>query len=295
MGINFTRIKKFEQIGDMMKYINLNDGLKVPQIGLGTYKITEEGQMEEVIEAAFEAGYEYFDTAKYYDNEQVLGKALKNSGKKRSDYMLATKVWPADFGSDLTKRSIDESLKKLDTDYIDVIHLHWYGKDFEQAWEVFNDYKDQGLVKSLAVCNFSIDQLTELIEKFGKPSMDQLEAHLHLQDTETRTFLKENSITHQAWSPLARVRGGLLEEEVILKLSEKYNKTPAQIALKWNIDQGTMIIPKSTHRQRLIENIDLFDFELNEEDMHALKSLDKHHRYSQDPTDQKWLEEIKNM
>ena len=278
-----------------MKYYTLNDGLKVPYVGMGTYKIEDEKLMEEVIQAALELGYEYFDTAKFYNNEAYIGKALENAPAKREDYMLATKVWPKDFGTDQTKRSIDESLKDLRTDYLDVIHLHWFGKDFDKAWKVFMDYKDQGIVKSIAVCNFMPEQLVKLLELGEAPSMDQLESHLFLQDTETRAFLKENNIKHQAWSPLARTRGGLLDEEILKKLADKYNKTPAQIALRWNIDQGTMIIPKSVHAKRLKENIDIFDFELEECDMHALASLDRRQRFSQDPLDEDWLEEIRNM
>ena len=278
-----------------MKYITLNDGIKVPAMGLGTYKIEGEKTMDEVINAALDFGYEYIDTAKFYNNEEFIGKALKNSSKKRSDYMLATKVWPSDFGADKTKRSIDESLKKLDTDYIDVIHLHWFGEDFDKSWKVFMDYKDQGIVKSIAVCNFMPEQLVKLFEVGEKPSMDQLESHLYLQDPETINFLNENKITHQAWSPLARTQGGILEEEILNKLADKYNKTPAQIALRWHIDRGTMIIPKSVHKERLKENIDIFDIELDEADLNSLASLDKKKRFSGDPLDQEWLEKARNM
>lgn len=278
-----------------MKYITLNDGIKVPAMGLGTYKIEDEKTMDEVINAALDFGYEYIDTAKFYDNEEFIGKALKNSSKKRSEYMLATKVWPSDFGSDKTKRSIEQSLKKLDTDYIDVIHLHWFGEDFDKSWKVFMDYKDQGIVKSIAVCNFMPEQLVKLFEVGEKPSMDQLESHLYLQDPETINFLKENKITHQAWSPLARTQGGILEEEILNKLADKYNKTPAQIALRWHIDRGTMIIPKSVHKERLKENIDIFDIELDEADLNSLSSLDKKKRFSGDPLDQEWLEKARNM
>lgn len=278
-----------------MKYITLNDGIKVPAMGLGTYKIEDEKTMDEVINAALDFGYEYIDTAKFYNNEEFIGKALKNSSKKRSDYMLATKVWPSDFGSDKTKRSIEQSLKKLDTDYIDVIHLHWFGEDFDKSWKVFMDYKDQGIVKSIAVCNFMPEQLVKLFEVGEKPSMDQLESHLYLQDPETINFLNENNITHQAWSPLARTQGGILEEEILNKLADKYNKTPAQIALRWHIDRGTMIIPKSVHKERLKQNIDIFDIELDESDLSSLASLDKKKRFSGDPLDQEWLEKARNM
>ncbi|MDO5047217.1 MAG: aldo/keto reductase [Anaerococcus sp.] len=278
-----------------MKYFTLNDGIKVPALGLGTYKIEDEGEVERVINAALGAGYEYIDTAKYYNNEEFIGKALEKSGKNHKEYMIATKIWPSDFSSDKTKRAIEDSLKKLRLDYIDILHLHWYGQDFDQAWKVFMDYKDQGIIKSIAVCNFMPSQLNELLNVGEKPSMDQLESHLYLQDTETKIFLDENNINHQAWSPLARARDGIFEEKVLKELASKYKKTPAQIALRWHVERGTMVIPKSVHEERIKENIDIFDFSLDQEDMHALSSLDKKKRYSNDPLDKQWLEKARNM
>ncbi|MDY3006418.1 aldo/keto reductase [Anaerococcus porci] len=275
-----------------MKYIKLNDNKKIPQIGLGTYKITERKVMANVIEAAFESGYEYIDTAKFYDNEDIIGAELKNSNKKREEYQLVTKVWPTYFGEDLTKKSIDESLENLQTDYIDIILLHWYGKDYDKAWKVFEEYKRQGIVKSIGVCNFEIKQLKELLKIGEAPVLDQLESSPHFQNSKTLEFLKENKIVHQAWSPLARGRSNLLEEDVIKNLSNKYNKTPAQIVLRWHIERGTMVIPKSSHPARIKENIDIFDFELSDDDMKAIKSLDIQKRYSNDPEDEIWLKEL---
>lgn len=277
-----------------MEYIKLNDGVKIPQLGLGTYKITKQDVMADVIEAAFEAGYEYIDTAKFYNNEDIIGAELKNSHKKREDYQLVTKVWPTYFGEDLTKKSIDESLKALQTDYIDIILLHWYGKDFDKSWKVFEDYKRQGIVKSIGVCNFEIKQLTELLNIGEAPVLDQLESSPHFQNDQTLEFLKENKIVHQAWSPLARGRSDLLEEHVIKNLANKYNKTPAQIVLRWHIERGTMVIPKSSHPERIRENIDIFDFKLDNEDIKAMKSLDIKKRYSNDPEDEVWLKELLN-
>ena len=177
-----------------MKFFELNNEIKVPAIGFGTYKITEEADMEAAIGAAFEEGYRYFDTAKFYENEEILGKYLKQTGLKREDYQVATKVWPSYFDKDMCKRSIDESLAYLDIGYIDFILLHWYGEGFKEAWEVFRDYKDQGLVKSLGVCNFMPGQMKELLDLGEVPVLDQLESHLYLQDEKTHEFLKEKKI-----------------------------------------------------------------------------------------------------
>ena len=276
-----------------MKYFKLNNGSKVPALGFGTYKITEESDMEVAIGEAVENGYRYFDTAKYYENEKNLGKYLKQAGLKREDYQVATKVWPSSFDTDNCKRSLDESLADLDIGYIDLILLHWYGKDFDKAWKVFCDYKDQGLVKSLGVCNFTIDQMTELVNIGEKPVVDQLESHLYLQDRKTVDFLKENNILHQAWGPLSQGKSNLLDEKILKDIGDKYGKTPAQIALKWNIERGTMVLVKSTNPNRIKENISLFDFDLKEEDMHALTSLDKNKRFSNDPANQDWLDQIR--
>lgn len=275
-----------------MKYFKLNNGSKVPALGFGTYKITEESDMEVAIGEAVENGYRYFDTAKYYGNEKILGKYLKQTGLKRADIKVATKVWPSSFDTDNCKRSLDESLADLDLGYIDLILLHWYGKDFDKAWKVFCDYKDQGLVKSLGVCNFTIDQMTELVNIGEKPVLDQLESHLYLQDRKTCEFLKENNILHQAWGPLSQGKSNLLDEKILKEIGDKYGKTPAQIALKWNIERGTMVLVKSTNPGRIKENISIFDFNLDDSDMHALTSLDKNTRFSNDPENKEWLEEI---
>ena len=266
-----------------MKFFELNNKIKVPAVGFGTYKITEEADMEAAIGAAFEEGYRYFDTAKFYENEKILGKYLKQTGLKREDYQVATKVWPSYFDKDMCKRSLDESLEYLDVGYIDFILLHWYGEGFEEAWEVFRDYKDQGLVKSLGVCNFMPGQMKELLDLGEVPVLDQLESHLYLQDKKTHDFLKENNILHQAWGPLSQGRSNLLDEKILKEIGDKYGKSPAQIALKWNVDRGTMVIVKSSNPSRIRENISIFDFELDDSDRLALTELDKNTRFSNDP------------
>lgn len=276
-----------------MKSFELNNEIKVPAVGFGTYKITEEADMEAAIGAAFEEGYRYFDTAKFYENEKILGKYLKQTGLKREDYQVATKVWPSYFDKDMCKRSIDESLSYLDIGYIDFILLHWYGEGFKETWEVFRDYKDQGLVKSLGVCNFMPAQMKELLDLGEVPVLDQLESHLYLQDEKNHEFLKENKILHQAWGPLSQGRSNLLEEKILKEIGDKYGKTPAQIALKWNVDRGTMVIVKSSNPSRIRENISIFDFDLDDSDRLALRGLDKNTRFSNDPENDEWLDQIR--
>lgn len=280
---------------NIMDYFTLNDGIKVPAIGFGTYKITEEKDMDLAVETALKAGYTYFDTAKFYENEDLLGKYLKNYSKNREDYKIATKIWPNAYSTDKAKESIDVSLKDLGVDYLDVALLHWYGQDFREAWKVLNDYKDQGIIKSIGVCNFSTSQMSELLKEGTVPVLDQLESHLHLQDKKTHEFLKENKILHQAWGPLAQGKSNLLDDQVLKDIGKKYNKTPAQIALKWNIERGVMVLVKSSNEGRIYENIDIFDFNLTDEDMDALSNLDKNKRYSGDPEDKEWLEKAANM
>ena len=276
-----------------MKSFELNNEIKVPAVGFGTYKITEEADMEAAIGAAFEEGYRYFDTAKFYENEKILGKYLKQTSLKREDYQVATKVWPSYFDKDMCKRSIDESLAYLDIGYIDFILLHWYGEGFKEAWKVFRDYKDQGLVKSLGVCNFMPGQMKELLDLGEVPVLDQLESHLYLQDEKNHEFLKEKKILHQAWGPLSQGRSNLLEEKILKEIGDKYGKTPAQIALKWNVDRGTMVIVKSSNPSRIRENISIFDFDLDDSDRLALRGLDKNTRFSNDPENDEWLDQIR--
>lgn len=276
-----------------MKYFELNNGVRVPAIGFGTYKITEESDMEAAIGAAVDNGYRYFDTAKFYDNEKILGKYLKQTGLKREEYQLATKVWPSAFDIDLCKKSLDESLNDLDIGYIDFILLHWYGENFNKAWEVFKDYQRQGLVKALGVCNFSLGQMKKFFDMGDVPVLDQLESHPYLQDKKTHDFLKENKILHQAWGPLAQGKSGLLDEKVLKDLGNKYGKTPAQIALKWNVDRGTMVLVKSTHPARVKENISIFDFDFTDDDRKVLNGLDINTRFSHDPDDKAWLDQIR--
>ena len=276
-----------------MKFFEFNNKIKVPAVGFGTYKITEEADMEAAIGAAFEEGYRYFDTAKFYENEKILGKYLKQTGLKREDYQVATKVWPSYFDKDMCKRSLDESLEYLDIGYIDFILLHWYGEGFKEAWEVFRDYKDQGLVKYLGVCNFMPGQMKELLDLGEVPVLDQLESHLYLQDKKTHDFLKENNILHQAWGPLSQGRSNLLDEKILKEIGDKYGKSPAQIALKWNVDRGTMVIVKSSNPSRIRENISIFDFELDDSDRLALTELDKNTRFSNDPENKEWLDQIR--
>ena len=276
-----------------MKFFELNNKIKVPAVGFGTYKITEEADMEAAIGAAFEEGYRYFGTAKFYENEKILGKYLKQTGLKREDYQVATKVWPSYFDKDMCKKSLDESLEYLDIGYIDFILLHWYGEGFKEAWEVFRDYKDQGLVKSLGVCNFMPGQMKELLDLGEVPVLDQLESHLYLQDKKTHDFLKENNILHQAWGPLSQGRSNLLDEKILKEIGDKYGKSPAQISLKWNVDRGTMVIVKSSNPSRIRENISIFDFELDDSDRLALTELDKNTRFSNDPENKEWLDQIR--
>lgn len=275
-----------------MKYYDLNDGNRIPALGFGTYKIVDEALLNDLVEVAFEAGYEYLDTAKFYENEKALGLALKNSPKKRGDYQIATKVWPSDFGTDETRRSLDQSLKDLGLDYLDVALLHRYGRDFDKAWEVFCDYKRQGIIKTIGVCNFTRPQLEELYQVGDKPAIDQLESSPHFENKELFDYLKEEGILHQARSPLTQGRSGLLDEEVLKELGEKYGKSPAQIAIKWNIQRGGAVLAKSKTPSRIRENIDIFDFDLTEDDFAKIRKIDKNKRYSHDPEDRDRIEEI---
>ncbi|MDO4595205.1 MAG: aldo/keto reductase [Tissierellia bacterium] len=276
-----------------MLKLKLKSGEMIDAIGFGTYKIDNEKNAVESIINACDAGYRLFDTADMYKNHKYVAKALKESSLKRNEYKIATKIWPTDYKSDDTKRAIDKALKDLNTDYIDILYLHWRGVNQYEAWTVFEDYKNEGILKHLAVCNFNKEQMEEFYKNVDiKPEIDQLETHPYFQNNEMKEYLDNKGIILECWGPLAQAKSNLLEDDLLVELSNKYDKSPAQIALRWNIQRGAMIIPKSTHKSRIRENIEILNFKLDDEDMEKLKKLNKDQRFSHAPDDKEFLNQI---
>lgn len=277
-----------------MNYINLNNNLKIPQIGIGTYKVTDVQEMTNLIEYAVKANYEMLDTASYYNNEDLIGDIFKNNPKLKNQFLVSSKVWPSDFDKDNTKRSIENSLNNLNLDKIDIMFVHWPSEGFLEAWKVFEDYYEQGVLKSIAVCNFQIRHIDELLANANiPPSINQIELHPYLIQEELSDYLEEFNIKIQAWAPLGRASEEMFKEKVLTELASKYNKTVAQIILRWHIDKGHIIIPKSTKETRINENINIFDFSLQKDEIILIDKLNRNHRFSQNPDDEEWLIKIR--
>ena len=267
------------------KYIQLNDGLKIPTVGFGTWKISD-SEAPAVIEEALAAGYRSLDTAAIYGNEGGIGVALSKTDLKRSEIFLTTKVWNSEQGYDSTLRAMDSSLKKLKTDYVDLYLIHWpmpAQDKYVATWKALNRLRTEGIARSIGVCNFNIDHLERLIGETGVvPALNQIELHPYFQQKGLREFHVKHNIVTEAWSPLAR--GKLLEDKLIVELAKKYNKTPAQIVLRWHFDNGIIAIPKSSNTKRILENIDIFDFNLDASDLALMSTIDNENgRTSFDP------------
>lgn len=257
------------------KYTNLNDGLKIPTVGFGTWKISD-AEAPALIEEALVAGYRSIDTAANYGNESGVGQGIAQSDISRGEVFLTTKVWHTDQGYDATLRAMETSLKKLKTDYVDLYLIHWPMPSLDKymaTWKALNRLRTEGIARSIGVCNFHIEYLERLINETGVvPVLNQIELHPYFQQKELRDFHAKHNIATEAWSPLAR--GKLFEDKVIVELSKKHNKTPAQIVLRWHFENGIIAIPKSGSTKRILENLDIFNFNLTAEDLALIGTMD---------------------
>ncbi|RYG62503.1 aldo/keto reductase [bacterium] len=266
--------------------LTLNNGLAIPQVGLGVWQAAEGEEVETAVLSALQSGYRLLDTAAIYVNEVGVGKAMKDSGVARADIFLTTKLWNANHAYEDALRAFDESLSKLDCGYIDLYLIHWplpmEGK-FVEAWKALETlYKDQR-VRAIGVSNFKPHHLEELLKEAQVvPSVNQIELHPMLQQKETRAYCQEQGIAIESYSPLMRGKDAL-ENSVTVELAQKHNKTPAQVILRWHVQSGFIVIPKSVTPQRIRENIDLFDFELSSDEMHSIEGLDAGKRLGADP------------
>lgn len=267
----------------------LNDDYPMPSVGLGVYKITDE-DMTKVVNAAIEAGYRAFDTAYFYGNEASLGSTLKDSGVPREDLFLTTKLWNDHQGYDKTFEYFNKSIENLQTDYLDLFLIHWPCEEdglFVETYKAMEELYEQGKVKAIGVCNFKQHHLETLMsETHVVPMVNQIEVHPYFNQQDVQDFCDCHDIKVTAWMPLMRNRG-LLDDPVIIKLAEKYEKTPAQIVLRWHLAHNRIIIPKSQTPKRICENIDLFDFNLELTEVAEIDALNRNARQGKDPDDVK--------
>jgi len=265
--------------------IQLNDGREIRQIGLGLWKVKDEAEFTVSFEAAVQAGYRHFDSAQAYGNEQFLGTAWQKSGLKRGDVWLTTKIDVRHFGYKHTHKSFDESLQKLQTDYVDLLLLHFPVSILrKKSWQALEEIQTAGKAKSIGVSNFTIRHLEEM-KDYAKvmPAINQVELHVFLQQPELIEYCHEHNVAIEAYSPLAHAKAGS-DEPILHELAEKYDKSYAQIMLRWCIQQGLIILPKSVTPSRIQENIAVFDFNLSKEDMAKLATLNRDLRTCWNPT-----------
>lgn len=263
-----------------MEYADLK-GKKVDMIGFGTYKIGN-GEVEKAVETALETGYKRIDTAVMYANEKGIGRAINKSGVKREDLFITTKLWTDVKTPEDVRKSVYGSLERLKTDYIDMLLIHWPTEYKNEVWRGMERMKKDGVVKGIGLSNFKIHHIEEL-EKEAEfyPEWNQLEIHPYFQNTETVEYCRKKGIVCEAWSPLAR--GAALNDETIKKIALKYQKSAAQIILRYDIQNNVSAVPKSTHAERIKENIDIFDFSLTASDVEEIKKLETNKRLYRDP------------
>ncbi len=258
-----------------MEYITLSNGVKMPQLGYGVYQVTKD-ECERCVLDALKVGYRHIDTAQAYFNEEEVGSAIQKSGIDRGEIFLTTKVWLEHYGYEETKKSVLESLKKLKTDYLDLCLLHQPFNDYYGAWRALEELYRGGYIRAIGVSNFYPDRLID-IASFSEiaPMVNQVETHPYNQQTEAQKWNEKYGAKLEAWAPFGEGRGGLFEDETLKEIGKKHGKTTAQVMLRWNIQHGVIVIPKSTHIERMEENFNVFDFALDEDDMKKIAALDK--------------------
>lgn len=258
-----------------MEYVTLYNGVKMPILGYGVYQVSKD-ECERCVKDALTVGYRHIDTAQSYFNEEEVGKAINSSGIKREEIFLTTKVWIEHYGYEETKASIYESLKKLNSSYIDLVLLHQPFSDVYGAWRALEELYENGVIKAIGVSNFLPDRLVDICSFARiKPMVNQIETHPFNAQTEANAWLNKYGVCHEAWAPFGEGRNGLFENETLANIGNKYGKTCAQVALRWAIQRNVVVIPKSIHKERMIENFNVFDFVLTDEDMLNIAKLDK--------------------
>lgn len=258
-----------------MQYVTLSNGVKMPQLGYGVYQVNKE-ECERCVLDALKVGYRHIDTAQSYFNEEEVGNAIAKSGVPREQIFLTTKVWVEHYGYDETRKSVLESMRKLKTNYIDLVLLHQPFSDYYGAWRALEDLYAEGVIKAIGVSNFYPDRLVDICSFARiKPMVNQVETHPHNQQIEAHEWMKKYGVQHEAWAPFGEGRGGMFEEPLLVEIGKKYGKTAAQVILRWDMQRNVVAIPKSTHIERMEQNFDIFDFELSEEDMAKIATLDK--------------------
>ena len=276
-----------------MQNVILNNGIEMPILGFGVYQIQDTNECEQCVYDAIMAGYRLIDTAAAYMNEEAVGRAIKKSGVLREELFITTKLWIQDTGYESTKKAFEKSLKKLQLDYLDLYLIHQPFGDVYGSWRAMEELYHERKIRAIGISNFQMDRLADLmIHNEVIPAVNQVETHPFCQQIESAKFMKENNVQIESWGPFAEGRNNMFKNKVLVSLAEKYNKSVAQVILRWLTQRGVVVIPKSVHKERIIENFNIFDFELSQEDMDKIAELDtkKSLFFSHnDPEIVKWL------
>ena len=278
-----------------MNYITLNNGVKMPQLGYGVYQVTKE-ECERCVLDALSVGYRAIDTAQSYFNEEEVGNAIVKSGIPREELFITSKIWVEHYGYEECKKSVLESLRKLKTDYIDLMLLHQPYNDVYGAYRALEDLYDEGKIRAIGISNFYPDRLVD-ISSFTriKPMVNQIEINPINQQVKAKEWNDKYNVQLEAWAPFGEGRSNMFEIEELKNIGKKYNKTSAQVILRWLIQRGIVVIPKSTHIERMKENFEVFDFELSDDDMKLISTLDKEESLffsHQDPERVEWIAKL---
>ena len=259
-----------------MKYVKLNNGLEMPILGFGVYQIQDYNECKKAVLNAIETGYRLIDTAASYKNEKAVGDAIKESGINRKELFITTKLWIQKNGYEDTKKAFNNSLEKLQLDYLDLYLIHQPFGDYYGEWRCMEELYKNGKIKAIGVCNFFADRLVDLImHNEIVPAVNQVEVNPFYQKNDYQTIMNEYNVQMQSWAPFAEGRNNMFTNEVLLSIAKKYNKSIAQVILNWLVKRNIVVIPKTVRKERMEENFNIFDFELDESDIKLISSLDK--------------------
>ena len=258
-----------------MQNIVLNNGVRMPILGFGVFQIADLAECERSVRDAIDVGYRLIDTAASYGNEEAVGNAIRASGVPRDELFVTTKLWIADTGFEKTKRAFERSMKRLQLDYLDLYLIHQPYGDVFGSWRAMEELYSEGRIKAIGVSNFHPDRVMDfMVHNEVVPAVDQIETHPFHQQVETQKFLTENNIQIESWGPFAEGKNNIFRNEVLVSIAEKHGKTVAQVILRWLTQRNIIVIPKSVRKDRMVENFDIFTFELTQEDMDAIRQLD---------------------
>lgn len=276
-----------------MDYVTLRNGVQMPQEGFGVFQIRDLDECERVVLDAIGAGYRLIDTAESYGNESAVGKAIAKSGVNRADLFISTKLWVTNTSYEGEKAAIDRSMENLGVDYLDLYLIHQAMGDYIGAWRAMTEAYKEGRIRAIGVCNFYPNRLADFCETVDElPAVNQVELHPFFQQENALSLMREYGVQPMAWAPFAEGKHGIFTHPVLTKIGEKYGKGAGQVALRWNMQRGVVVIPKSTHRERMEQNIDVFDFSLTDEEMAEIAALDIGHSEIIDHTDPRLVQAL---